>query len=65
MDRWDVLALLGIVLLGAGLWLVAPWLGLTVVGGALLAVGLVFSVLTEKADARQALIDAKEGRVTR
>ena len=61
MDRWDVLALLGIVLLGAGLWLIAPWLGLTVVGAALLAIGLGGSVLAEKAAARQELIDAKKG----
>lgn len=61
MDRWDVLALLGIVLLGAGLWLITPWLALTVAGGALLVIGLVFSVLEEKAAARQALIDAKKG----
>ncbi|MEU0584576.1 hypothetical protein [Streptomyces sp. NPDC006132] len=61
MDRWDVLALLGIVALGAGLWLLAPWLGLTVVGVALLCIGLGGSVLEEKAAARQALIDAKRG----
>ncbi|MEW2635253.1 hypothetical protein AB0903_27315 [Streptomyces sp. NPDC048389] len=62
MDRWDVLALLGIVFLGSGLWLIAPWLGLTVVGGALLVVGLGGSVYAEKAAARQELIDAKRGR---
>ncbi|MDN3021549.1 hypothetical protein [Streptomyces sp. S.PB5] len=61
MDRWDVLALLGIVFLGAGLWLIAPWLGLTVVGGALVVIGLGGSVLAEKAAARQELIDAKKG----
>lgn len=62
MDRWDVLALLGLAALGAGLWLIAPWLGLTVVGTVLLVVGLGGSVMAEKAAARQALIDArKEG----
>ncbi|OII60103.1 hypothetical protein BJP40_00645 [Streptomyces sp. CC53] len=61
MDRWDVLALLGIALLGAGMGLLAPWLGLTVVGAALLGIGLAGSVLAEKAAARQELIDAKKG----
>ncbi|WP_181800289.1 hypothetical protein [Streptomyces ipomoeae] len=61
MDRWDVLALLGAVLLGSGLWLIAPWLALTVVGGVILAVGLGGSVYAEKAAARQELIDAKKG----
>ncbi|QQM45000.1 hypothetical protein [Streptomyces liliifuscus] len=61
MDRWDVLALLGIGLLGAGLWLIAPWLALTAIGGLLLVIGLAFSVLAEKAAARQQLIDAKRG----
>lgn len=61
MDRWDVLALIGIVLLGAGLWLLAPWLGLTTAGAVLLGVGLFGSVLTERAAARQELINAKKG----
>ncbi|WP_282703237.1 hypothetical protein [Streptomyces sp. CC219B] len=61
MDRWDVLALLGIVLLGAGLWLITPWLALTTVGATLLAVGLGGSVVAERAAARQELIDAKRG----
>ncbi|GEC02964.1 hypothetical protein SSP24_06190 [Streptomyces spinoverrucosus] len=61
MDRWDVLALLGIVLLGTGLWLIAPWLGLTVGGAVLLGVGLCGSVLAERAAVRQELIDATKG----
>ncbi|GAA2789996.1 hypothetical protein XF35_41725 [Streptomyces platensis subsp. clarensis] len=40
MDRWDVLALLGIALLGIGLGLLAPWLGVAVAGLVLLAVGV-------------------------
>jgi len=63
VDRWDVLALLGIVLLGVGLWLLAPWLGLAVAGGVLLVVGLGGSVYAEKSAARQELIDAKKGGV--
>ncbi|MEU9654205.1 hypothetical protein AB0E00_35655 [Streptomyces sp. NPDC048110] len=62
MDRWDVLALLGVVALGAGLWLVAPWLGLSVVGAVLLAAGVGGSVIAERAAVRQQLIDAKKGR---
>ncbi|MEU0001554.1 hypothetical protein ABZ069_32015 [Streptomyces microflavus] len=38
VDRWDVLALLGVSLIGLGLFLLAPWLGITVAGVALLAV---------------------------
>ena len=52
MDRWDVMALLGTVLLGCGLWLIAPWLALTATGG---------DGTAERAAARQALIDAKKG----
>lgn len=40
MDRWDVLVLLGVSLLGLGLFLLAPWLGITVCGLVLLAVGV-------------------------
>ncbi|WP_405930331.1 hypothetical protein [Streptomyces sp. NBC_00827] len=61
MDRWDVLALLGIVLLGAGLYLLAPWLGFTVAGACLLALGVTGSVFAEKASAMQQLADAKRG----
>ncbi|SBT89386.1 hypothetical protein GA0115233_100933 [Streptomyces sp. DI166] len=63
MDRWDVMALCGIVLLGAGLCLLAPWLGLTVTGLVLLALGLSGSIAAERASARQALIDARERQV--
>jgi hypothetical protein len=61
VDRWDVMALLGTVLLGCGLWLIAPWLALTATGGALLVTGLGGSITAERAAARQALIDAKKG----
>ncbi|MDX2623842.1 hypothetical protein PV356_30765 [Streptomyces sp. WI03-5b] len=40
MDRWDVLVLLGVVVTGTGLFLLAPWLGVTVAGVVLLAVGV-------------------------
>lgn len=51
MDRWDVLGLLGIALLGAGLALLAPWLGVAVAGLALLAVSITGAVITERATA--------------
>ncbi|MEU6952081.1 hypothetical protein [Streptomyces sp. NPDC045714] len=40
MDRWDVLVLVGVSLVGLGLFLLAPWLGITVCGVVLLAVGV-------------------------
>ncbi|MFE9737331.1 hypothetical protein [Streptomyces sp. NPDC006477] len=40
MDRWDVLALLGIAGLGTGLGMLAPWLGVAVAGLVLLVVGI-------------------------
>ncbi|WP_060880170.1 hypothetical protein [Streptomyces scabiei] len=61
MDLWDVLSLIGVVVLGAGLWLIAPWLALTVGGGALVLVGVGGSVIAERAAARQQLLDAKKG----
>lgn len=54
MDRWDLLALLGTAALGAGLWLVAPWLGITVVGLVLLVGGIIGGVSAELAAARAA-----------
>ncbi|MEU7348346.1 hypothetical protein ABZ778_31475 [Streptomyces bacillaris] len=40
VDRWDVLVLLGVALVGLGLFLLAPWLGVTVAGAVLMAVGV-------------------------
>lgn len=51
MDRWDVLALLGIALLGIGLGLLAPWLGVATAGLVLLAVGIT-GALSELRTAR-------------
>jgi len=61
VDRWDVLALLGVVLLGAGLALLQPWLGLAVGGLCLLGIGVTGSVFAERAAAVEKLIDAKRG----
>lgn len=52
MDLWDWLALAGIVLLGAGLALLAPWLGLAVTGALLAAAGVVGGNLAERAAQR-------------
>ena len=41
MDRWDVMALAGLVLVGVGLWFVYWPLALIVPGVVLLVVGLV------------------------
>ncbi|WP_158515452.1 hypothetical protein [Kitasatospora sp. MBT63] len=49
MDRWDVLALLGIVLLGTGLALFAPWLGIATAGALCLVAGITGGVLAERA----------------
>ena len=38
MDGWDMMALIGLAMVGAGLWMVAPWLAL-VVEGTLLLIG--------------------------
>ncbi|MFJ9885944.1 hypothetical protein ACIQRW_08785 [Streptomyces sp. NPDC091287] len=40
VDRWDALVLVGVGLIGLGLFLLAPWLGVTVAGLVLLAVGV-------------------------
>lgn len=61
MDRYDVLALLGIACLGAGLCLLAPWLGIAVAGAVLLAVGLTGAVIAERAERTAELIKAKTG----
>ncbi|NML55674.1 hypothetical protein HHL19_36355 [Streptomyces sp. R302] len=47
-DLWDVLALLGIVLLGTGLGMLAPWLGVASAGLALLALGIGGALAAER-----------------
>ncbi|MBB4987485.1 hypothetical protein [Streptomyces nymphaeiformis] len=49
VDPWDYLALLGIVLLGTGLGLLAPWLGMASAGLALLALGVAGAISAERA----------------
>lgn len=59
MDRWDVLALLGVVLLGLGLSLLAPWLGITAAGVVLLALGVIGAGVNERAARTEQLLNAK------
>lgn len=40
LDRWDGVVVLGLGLLGVGLWMRAPWLSLTVVGVLVVAFGV-------------------------
>lgn len=52
MDRWDLLVLVGIALLAAGLYLLAPWLGLATAGLLLTAAGLAGATRAENRAAR-------------
>ncbi|WTW96593.1 hypothetical protein OG216_25930 [Streptomycetaceae bacterium NBC_01309] len=52
MDWWDVIAAVGIVLIGVGLSLFAPWLGVTAAGVLLVAGGIVGGTLAERAPAK-------------
>ncbi|MFE2106648.1 hypothetical protein ACFXAF_12385 [Kitasatospora sp. NPDC059463] len=52
MDLWDWLALAGLALLGAGLALLAPWLGLAVTGALLATAGIVGGTHAERAAQR-------------
>lgn len=61
MDRFDVLVLLGVLTVGAGLGMRSPWLGVVVAGLIVLGVGLVGAVAREKADATRELIKSKGG----
>ena len=54
MDRWDVMALAGVVLVGVGLWFVYWPLALIVPGVLLIALGV--------AGARTAPAEEEEGR---
>jgi hypothetical protein len=47
MDRYDLLLIVGLVCLAAGLWLVAPWLMLVLVGLVLVAGGLTGAARAE------------------
>lgn len=63
VDRWDLLALVGVVLLGIGLAMLKPWLGVTVTGVVLLVAGVAGGALPELATMRaQARAAAAGGR---
>ena len=58
MDRWDVIGLAGVLLLGSGLGLLAPWLGIAAAGLVLLTVAICGAVAAQGAAAREQLAKA-------
>lgn len=46
VDLYDGIALVGLILLGVGLWLIWPPLGLVVPGGLLLVLGIVLGLMS-------------------
>lgn len=54
MDRWDVITLAGVLLLGMGLALLAPWLGVAAAGLVLLVLGVVGAIGVERTAAEAA-----------
>ena len=44
-DASDIAIILGLILLGCGLWMFEPWISLTVTGAALFAYGVTSDVL--------------------
>lgn len=58
MDRWDVLGLIGLLLLGGGLGLLAPWLGVAAAGLVLFTVAVCGAVAAHRSAARQELAEA-------
>lgn len=62
MDRWDVLGLVGLVLLGGGLGLLAPWLGFAAAGAVLLVIGVCGAVAAQRRAGRAALAEAVKAK---
>ncbi|MGI5443814.1 hypothetical protein ACQEV4_42680 [Streptomyces shenzhenensis] len=58
MDRWDVLGLVGLVLLGGGLGLLAPWLGLAAAGAVLFTVAVCGALAAHRQEERGLLAAA-------
>ncbi|MGW1035017.1 hypothetical protein ACWD4Z_22875 [Streptomyces antibioticus] len=58
MDRWDTIGLVGLVLLGGGLALLAPWLGVAVAGALLVAVAVCGAVAAHRQEVREQLAAA-------
>jgi hypothetical protein len=61
LDRWDVLVLTGIAMLGTGLALLALWLGIAVAGALLLALGVYGGIQAGRADAARPGIPHQRG----
>jgi hypothetical protein len=57
VDRWDVLGLVGLVLLGVGLGVLAPWLGMAVAGLVLFAVAVCGAVAAHRQAVREQLAE--------
>ncbi|MFJ9382010.1 hypothetical protein [Streptomyces sp. NPDC101455] len=62
MDRWDVLGLAGVLLLGGGLGLLAPWLGVAAAGLVLLVVAVAGALAGERQAAREQLVKAVKSK---
>lgn len=50
MDGFDMLAAAGVIILGVGLGLLAPWLALAVVGAIMIATGIVGARTAARSD---------------
>ncbi|MFJ6386438.1 hypothetical protein ACIQJT_02395 [Streptomyces sp. NPDC091972] len=62
MDRWDVFGLVGLLLLGGGLGLLAPWLGVAVAGLLLFTVAVCGALAEHRQEARAQLAEAVAGK---
>lgn len=49
-DVWDAIVLLGLGLLGAGLWMRDPWVALTVVGALVILLGVFGGLGDDRGD---------------
>lgn len=58
MDRWDVLGLVGLLLLGGGLGLLAPWLGVAAAGLVLFSVAVCGAIAARRQAVREQLAAA-------
>jgi hypothetical protein len=61
IDRWDVLVLAGVALVGTGLSLLSLWLGLAVAGALLVVLGVAGGTQAGRADAARPGIPHRQG----